>query len=258
MLGHRVNSEGLRGRANAPRRRRTQEVLYRVCSRFLSTFPSTKKRKKAAIFAGFCHPRPGISAMAPRRPAAMRKAMDHRRFRHLSARHAVLRPHSSADPWVIERVSRIRGEATAFHKLFKSLPSRGPGPPVPEHGNGCKTGARRRRHLRLALLGEVARRESLLKGNVARGHLARRELKGDFRTGVLQPKSGAAEGEPWSGAWSGEWSWTNRGCAAQNIIVAWPPRQSISATSRRFRSTAAPAAWSIAAASRCNGLAERS
>ena len=54
MLGHRVDSEGLRGRAIAPRRRRTQEDLYRVRLRFLSTVAATKTRKKAPIFAGFC------------------------------------------------------------------------------------------------------------------------------------------------------------------------------------------------------------
>jgi hypothetical protein len=46
MLGHRVNSEGLRGRANAPRRRRAQEDLYRVRQRFLSTFPSALHKRK--------------------------------------------------------------------------------------------------------------------------------------------------------------------------------------------------------------------
>jgi hypothetical protein len=54
MLGHRVNSEGLRGRANAPRRRRTQEGLYRVRSPFLSTFPSAKterNRQYLLVFA---------------------------------------------------------------------------------------------------------------------------------------------------------------------------------------------------------------
>src|SRR6201987_4035891 len=70
MLVHRVNSEGLRGRANAPRGRRTQEDLYRVQPRFLSTFPSAKNRKKAAIFAGFRHcffpgPPPVRNAGAP-------------------------------------------------------------------------------------------------------------------------------------------------------------------------------------------------
>src|SRR5215469_14746984 len=61
MLGHRVNSEGLRGRANAPWRRRTQEDLYRVHLPFLSTIPSRKTPKKAAIFAGFCHLPAGLS-----------------------------------------------------------------------------------------------------------------------------------------------------------------------------------------------------
>jgi hypothetical protein len=65
MLGHRVNSEGLRGRANAPWRRRTQEDLYRVQPRFLSTIPSRKTPKKAAIFADFCQS-PAIFRIAPR------------------------------------------------------------------------------------------------------------------------------------------------------------------------------------------------
>jgi hypothetical protein len=77
MLGHRVNSEGLRGRANAPRRRRTQEDLYRVRPRFLSTFPSTKIRKKAAIIAGFCQLPSGIAGhrRAVRNPCARRQTI---------------------------------------------------------------------------------------------------------------------------------------------------------------------------------------
>src|SRR5215469_8727605 len=65
MLGHRVNSEGLRGRANAPRRRRTQENLYRVSPRLLSTFPSVMKRKKAATFACFHHLSVGSAGALP-------------------------------------------------------------------------------------------------------------------------------------------------------------------------------------------------
>src|SRR5215469_12434244 len=66
MLGHRVNSEGLRGRANAPWRRRTQEDLYRVHLPFLSTIASRKTPKKAAIFAGFCHLPAGLSGGSAR------------------------------------------------------------------------------------------------------------------------------------------------------------------------------------------------
>jgi hypothetical protein len=54
MLGHRVNSEGLRGRANAPKRRRAQEDLYRVRLPFLSTFPtprSERSRQFLPVFA---------------------------------------------------------------------------------------------------------------------------------------------------------------------------------------------------------------
>jgi hypothetical protein len=94
MLGHRVNSEGLRGRANAPRRRRTQEDLYRVRPRFLSTFPSARRRKKAPIFADFCR----LPLDVRQSQAALHKTLDYRRIRHLFAGRAVLRPHSSADP----------------------------------------------------------------------------------------------------------------------------------------------------------------
>src|SRR5215472_12848801 len=132
MLGHRVNSEGLRGRANAPWRRRTQEDLYRVQPRFLSTIPSRKTPKKAAIFADFCQSPARLSDSAAPLAQVRPKTLDHRRISHLSAaivsyaddrrRHwpfliafmglgrtcwpylaylAVLGPHSSADPCTI-------------------------------------------------------------------------------------------------------------------------------------------------------------
>jgi hypothetical protein len=129
-LGHRVNSEGLRGRANAPRRRRTQEDLYRVRQRFLSTFPSAMQQKKAAILAGFCHLRSAIFTTAAR----LAQGFTPRRwtigefaaYSHAAPPSAVLGstwpylallgptwpytaplgPHSSADPCTIRRVSR--------------------------------------------------------------------------------------------------------------------------------------------------------
>ena|SRR5215469_1558966 len=142
MLGHRVNSEGLRGRANAPWRRRTQEDLYRVQLRFLSTIPSRKTPKKAAIFAGFCQEPANLSDGAASLAQDGPKTLDHRRISHLSAGYsvtrgrptpslavldslrgprpylathlavhlAVLGPHSSADPCTIRRVSRNGGK----------------------------------------------------------------------------------------------------------------------------------------------------
>ena|SRR5690242_17725472 len=99
MLGHRVNSEGLRGRANAPRRRRAQEDLYRVRQRFLSTFPSAlhKRKRQFLPVSAIC----GLAFSPPPRalpkgshkgfPARLLKALDYRRIRHLSARRSRVR-----------------------------------------------------------------------------------------------------------------------------------------------------------------------
>ena len=51
MLGHRVNSEGLRRRAIAPRRRRAEERIYRRWPPFLSTISDRREAKKWAFFA---------------------------------------------------------------------------------------------------------------------------------------------------------------------------------------------------------------
>ena len=134
MLGHRVNSEGLRGRANAPRRRRTQEDLYRVRPRFLSTFPSTKKRKKAAIFAGFCHPPFGHCGGAPLPCLRPQTAGEFAPYSAINAAyleirphfHAVLGPHSSVDPCAIVGMSRAGGKRQ-HHLSFFSHAVREPG-----------------------------------------------------------------------------------------------------------------------------------
>ena len=133
MLGHRVNSEGLRGRANAPRRRRAQEDLYRVRQRFLSTFPSALHKRKrqflpvSAICGLAFSPPPralpkGYSRVCPKVwprvrarvctgfPRPLLKALDYRRIRHLSARRS--------------RVRRVLGGTLAvlLNRAWPSLP----------------------------------------------------------------------------------------------------------------------------------------
>jgi hypothetical protein len=163
MLGHRVNSEGLRGRANAPRRRRTQEDLYRVWLRLLSTFPRTNTRKKPAKIAGFCKCRCDA-------PNAQGRGLP------TNSRLSVPTPYCGHIPrpiLIIRRVSRTGGKRQ-HHLSFLHLAVRVPGTP-------CAGGFAGRGVWRLArdrLLGEVA-----VRGIVAQGHLGATVMKGTSAQG---------------------------------------------------------------------------
>jgi hypothetical protein len=95
MFGHRVNSEGLRGRAIAPGGSAPKKGYIGSGRRFCQPFRRVKQAQKTefcAVFRG--------CALTPELPLQRRFAprVD-TQLRHLSAVCAALRPHSSAVLW---------------------------------------------------------------------------------------------------------------------------------------------------------------
>jgi hypothetical protein len=95
MFGHRVNSEGLRGRAIAPGGSAPKKGYIGFGRRFCQPFRGVKQAQETGFYAVF------------RGRAFTPETSLHRRFaahldtqlRHLSAVCAALRPHSSAVLW---------------------------------------------------------------------------------------------------------------------------------------------------------------
>jgi len=101
MLGHRVNSEGLRGRANAPSGGAPKRTYIGFGDGFCQPFRaqcSKRNRQLLPVFAicglAFHHrraPRPRVCTRVCIRSASrLAKALDYRQIRSLSARRAVL------------------------------------------------------------------------------------------------------------------------------------------------------------------------
>ena len=123
MLGHRVNSEGLRRRAIAPSGGAPKRVIYSLAPPAVSTFRHTEKpcgsSENAANFAA--------SAVCRRNPADRRRAArPHPRPRPefgFSPKGAALRPYSSAVLCAILDC-RNEGDATTVHFSFKASTNR--------------------------------------------------------------------------------------------------------------------------------------